>query len=154
MTKILTLLLLSTGLLAIEKSIEITANKVEINHKTGISHYSGDVIFTQGLATISAKNIYINQELKENKQNEYRVVAKGGNFNKAVFSIKGDDAIFSSANKIIYTTKQSFIQLIGEAKFSQNGNNFAGEKINYDLKKDQVLMSGNQNKRVKLKIKL
>lgn len=133
---------------SIANTIEILADKAVIDKRSGITKYTGNASFKQDDILLRADEIKI---IKDNDFYQILANSYGGNF--SVFTKKDAD-IVSRAKTIIYLSNSGFITLKGNAKLSKDGNDFAGEVIDYDNKNDKVLMNGKQGKRVKLKIKL
>jgi len=111
------------------EQIEISADKAIIDKITGITYYSGNVIFTQGEITLKADDIHIIYDNKDDKNNKkhYQIVAKKIK-QQVIFTKGGGFSIFAAADKLIYFTKQGFIKLIGGASFIQNDNYFTSLK--------------------------
>jgi lipopolysaccharide export system protein LptA len=147
MIKIL-FILFSFNIFAIN-SIEISANNALVDKKSGITRYIGDVVFVQKHIELKADEVKIVKTSTDN----YQILAKSEGKKSSHF-IKHDTKIVSSAREIIYLTDQKVVNLNGNAKLSQNGNNFNGEVIDYDIKNDKVIISGSEGKRVNIKIKL
>jgi lipopolysaccharide transport protein LptA len=129
--------------------ITVIADRVVINKTTMISNYYGNAFLSQNSMHLRADSIKITKDTGAS----YQVLAVGAPESVATF-VKEDTGIVSSANTILYFTKEGIIKLEGNAKLSQNDNNFTGNVISYDIVSDKVLMSGSGDSRVKLKIKL
>jgi lipopolysaccharide transport protein LptA/LPS export ABC transporter protein LptC len=137
------------GFYQADELIEIYAQKAIIDKKTGITQYSDDVSFQHKNMLLKAENL----KIIKNANNDYQVLALGDKNNLASF-VKNDSEITSSAKRIVYFSQEDLIHLEKNATLSKNGADFAGDKISYDAKNDKVLMSGEADNRVKLKIKL
>ncbi|MBT7674376.1 MAG: hypothetical protein HN586_08010, partial [Oceanospirillaceae bacterium] len=63
----------------------------------------------------------------------------------------GKDELMEAWGKSIdYQVENEFLTLIGKAKLIQRGNQFSGNKILFDVPKDNVKATGGEDKRVKM----
>lgn len=111
-----------------EQPIKIDADQVEINEKTEISHYRGNVRLEQGSLKIHAQ--------------EMTVMLKNGELQKII--ITGNPARFeqipdnkqelvkSRAQHMEYFAKQQSLLLKNNAEVIQGANHFRGDQIEYD----------------------
>ena len=137
MNKILILLLIQFSVFASD-SLNIEAQNALINKKTNVTHYTGNVSITHRALKVKANDV----KIKKIGESDYKIIALGTKKKLASYNNKDSSNIFAKANKIIYSTKKEFIQLIGKAYFNQNGNEFKGEKINYNQKKRSSFDAG------------
>lgn len=137
------------------EAIEIKANTVLIDERTGVSIYTGDVKATQGQLVLSA--------------NEVRLFSRGGKIQK--MTAKGDKKqpasyqqnqadqprfVKASATNITYWIERELVNLGGEVNLLQGVDSFSGDTLDYDIKNDKVIVrkSKNSTDRVRFKMKL
>ena len=137
-----------------KQPLEITADSAELNEGEGFSIYSGNVIITQGTMKIEASTI----TLTFNDNGIQTMLAKEGPYEGLASMRKqseptetGKDELMEAWGKSIdYQVENEFLTLIGKAKLIQRGNQFSGNKILFDVPKDNVKATGGEDKRVKM----
>jgi len=108
--------------------ITIKADRVEVNEKTEISHYQGNVYLKQGTLVIQADSVYV--YLKDGKL--YKIIIDG---KPATFEQKPEDnkdIVQSSAQHMEYYALKQLLILKRDARVVQGPNNFSGDFIEYD----------------------
>jgi len=116
-----------------EQPIYLEADSVEIDERRGISVYRGHVKVTQGSSELTADEVTVNQT----KEGD-RVVATGS---PATFSQQRDnrpEPVRGSARRIEHRSAENLLILTGAAEFSQGGDRFSSERIEYDTRSDLV----------------
>jgi len=111
-----------------EQPIDIKADRVEINEKTEISHYQGNVYLKQGTLIIQADNVLV--YLKNGSL--FKIMIDG---KPATFEQKPDDnkdVVQSSARHMEYFATRQLLILKKDAHITQGANNFSGDFIEYD----------------------
>lgn len=120
-----------------DKPINITADRVNLQEKSGYSEYLGDVEMTQGSMVLKADRVLVYQR----KGHLQRVRANG---NPAHFSQQpdGNEArIHAQAHEIDYNPITGQLTLTGQARVVQGPNTFAGARIYYDSRRATVSAS-------------
>lgn len=126
------LLLVATAAAALKsdrnQAIKIEADHVEINEKTQISHYRGNVLMEQGSLKIKANEVtvYIKDSVL------YRLTIQG---NPAYFEQVPDnkkELVKSRAKYMEYFATQQRLILKQDAEVLQGLNQFRGDQIEYD----------------------
>lgn len=135
--------------------IQVKAYTVVIDERKGLSTYTGDAKVSQGSLTLSADKI----ELYSNQKEVTKVLAKGSKKKLAYYKqnqLNRSRFIEASAVKITYLIKKEFVHLRGKARLVQGFDTFSGGTLDYDIKKDKVILekSKDNTERVKFKIKL
>ncbi len=108
--------------------VTIKADQVEINEKTEISHYQGNVYLKQGTLIIKADSVFVYLSKGELS----KIVIDG---KPATFEQKPDDnkdIVKSSANHMEYYAPKQILILKQNARVIQGANNFSGDFIEYD----------------------
>ena len=126
------LLLLTGSVFALksdrEQAINIEADHVEINEKTQISHYRGNVLMKQGSLKIQADKVTV--YVKDGVL--YRLTIQG---NPAHFEQVPDnkkELVKSRAKHMEYFATQQRLLLKQDAEVLQGANQFRGDQIEYD----------------------
>jgi lipopolysaccharide export system protein LptA len=117
-----------------EQPINVEADSVEINHKTGVSVYTGNVTLTQGsihldadTVTLYSRNNDIEKAIAEGKPAHYRQRPDG----------KLED-IRAQSQRMEYYTATGKLVLLDGAHVWQEQNQFSGNRIEYDVERSVV----------------
>ncbi len=145
------LLLLSAGVSApspalesdITKPMNIRANSVEINDKTGISTYRGNVVIVQGSMKITADILWVTHNTEHKLM---KIVAEGRPATYKQRPDNKDQDVRAQARRMEYFANRSLLVLKRQASLSQGGNVFKSGKILYNLKTDRILAGARQTK--------
>jgi len=111
--------------------IEVQANRVVLNERTGTSEYVGDVRLSQGPISISADRLIVQQR----EANVTRLVVEG---QPARFEQEGGDeyeAVRAEAGKMEYDAAAQRLFLSREVRVWHGRSQFQGEHIEYDTVK-------------------
>jgi len=122
-----------------EQPIKVQAKKLEANRSKNLSVYSGDVIISQGSLQIRADRV----EVHGNAEGEIsRVIATGkpAHFQQQVQ--QSQSPVKARARRIEFTVSSDELHLSGEAHVDRDGNTLTAEKIDYDLKSEQMQAQG------------
>ena len=114
----------------------LQADSATINHKTGISVYTGHVKLVQGSTVITADVL---TTLSTN-QNQLELATAIGN--PATYSTLPDNTTMmfnASALTLKYQVPSQQVDLTGNAKALQGNDSFAGPHIIYDIKQQLVI---------------
>lgn len=117
-----------------DQPIHVQANSVEIDDKKGVSVYRGNVILTQGSIILHADTLTVEHP----KRQLQKAVAQG---NPAQFQQdldKKGGQVKAHASTMEYGAGAQVLTLSGKAQVWQDGNEFSGSRIEYDLKTDVV----------------
>jgi len=121
--------------------IKIEADHVEINEKTEISHYRGNVLMEQGSLKIIADTVTV--FLKDGVL--YQVTILG---NPAYFEQIPDDnkeLVKSRAKHMEYFAREQRLMLKQDAEVVQGPNLFRGDQIEYDTLTSTVRANKDEN---------
>lgn len=120
--------------------VDIQADFGELDRAAGRGVYRGNVVIEQGGMRITAA--------------EVRIILQDDELNRV--EIDGAPATFEHlppgsaqptrgmARSMVYEVKAATVELKGEARVEQRGDEVAGESIRYDLKGDRVLAASGQ----------
>lgn len=129
----LTLLPIMTFALATDEqqSIDLQADSVSINHKTGVGVYRGHVQLTRG-TTVVKGDLMVVQFDRENKLEKAAITGKPASYQTLTDPEK--PMLILIGHTINYYPERGFAEVVGDAKVTQGNNSFAGPKINFDIK--------------------
>ena len=129
-----------------DKPIHITADTAELNDKTGISIYRGDVEMIQGTTILRGDVITIHSpDKKVNK-----VISIG---NLATYQETTTDGhiVYAESEEMVYNRLESKIELFRRAKVTEEDNIFKSEHIVYFIEQE-LIDAGTSNDRVNITI--
>ncbi len=116
-----------------EQPIFVEADSADINDRTGISVYSGDVRVTQGTIELIADKVTIIQ--KDGKTNQ--VIAEGSPVKFQQMTDK-DQLIKARARKADYFLESEILNMTGDAILIQEKDTFSSDRITLDRNSGQV----------------
>jgi lipopolysaccharide export system protein LptA len=110
-----------------EQPILVEADGVEINDRSGVSTYTGNVVIRQGSIRIEADRVTVHQKQPESD----KVIAEG---DPVRFQQQPDDGelIKGRARRAEYQVDSELLYLVGDAWLSQGSDSFASDRITYD----------------------
>lgn len=114
--------------------LNIVANQVEINDKTGISTYKGDVKVTRGRVHLNCDTLTIHRVKGEVKE----AVCQG---RPATFHRDpgdGQKEIHGHSKRVEYYTEDEHLVLLGDAFLQQEQDRFSSQRIVYYIDRDLV----------------
>ena len=129
-----------------DKPIQIFSDELVYEEKASKATYRGDVRVNQGSLKITAKVVTI--EFEDNKV--VRLTADGS---PAYYSQKlktGQQSMQADAQTIVYHTRDEKVDLKGNAHLTQEGNDFRGELIEYDIRAGRVDATSAMPKRIQM----
>ena len=110
--------------------IKLNANTAEFNQKSGIITYAGSVKLVQGTLNIKADRVVIALSGDGSIQ---KVTASGSPVTVSQQLKAGEGLSTGRANQLVYRADQGVVELIGNAKLTQQGASITGETISYGL---------------------
>ena len=125
-----------------EQPIEIEADHAQLDDEQGITQYKGKAILTQG--TLRIEGDIITFYYDDDKQLT-KAVAQGKRATYEQIQKAGEAPIRAKAYTMEYHAKAQKIYLLGKGHVWQNGSEFSGERIEYDIDKNIVNASGRTN---------
>lgn len=118
-----------------EKPISIEADHAQLDDRDGVTQYKGDAILTQGTLRITGDIITFFYD--ENKQLT-KAVAEGKRATYQQVHKPGENPVKAKALKMEYYADRQKIYLIGDGYVWQNGDEFTGNYIEYDIARNIV----------------
>lgn len=118
-----------------EKPINIEADHAQMDDQEGVTQYKGDAILTQGTLKITGDIITFHYD--ENKQLT-KAVSVGKLATYEQVHKPGEPLVKAKAIRMEYYADKQKIYLIGEGHVWQNGDEFIGNRIEYDIARNVV----------------
>lgn len=130
-----------------DQPVQIAANAVRYNEKTGIATYTGDVVIRQGSMEMRAAEIVITTDATGALRS---TVARGSpaHYQQQTDAKKGP--VVAEAARIDFDARNEVITLTGKARLRQDGASFTGSTITYNSLRQQVDAKGSGTERVLL----
>jgi len=128
----------------------IEADQVQINDKTGISVYKGNVQVTRGTVHLSCDTLTVHNADGEVRQSQCD--GRPAKFRREPEG--GKKEVRGHANRVEYYLEDEHVILLGEAHLEQDRDTFSGQHIIYYLKRDVVKAdtAGHDGGRVRITI--
>lgn len=118
--------------------IQLEANRGQIDQKTGVSTYEGNVIISQGSMRMNAEVATIH--IKDG--GFQRMEATGNPVNLRYRPNANKPEIIGTSQRVEYDVPSAKVIMSGNAKLTQGQDTFTGERVEYDLKGDVVRARG------------
>ena len=131
-----------------DKPIKITADSVSVDQKTGVSHYRGNVVLTQGTLRVEADRVTV----RYHKGTVDQVSASG---RPVTFRERPDDQdrdILGSALRLEYSAASDRIDLFDQVSVQQGDDILRSSVLHYDLAKNSLRAEGLSHERVQTTI--
>lgn len=152
-SKILLLALMMTSFSALalkddnNQPINIVSDNQSLDMERNVVTFTDNVVITQGSILIQASKVVITRP-QEGSDKKDTVDAFGS---PVTFHQMLDDGkpVDGKANKVHYDLGTEFLTLTGNAELKQLDSKITGEKITYDVKKQQLKANGSSKSRVK-----
>ncbi len=129
-----------------DQPIQIFSDELVYEEKAEKATYRGAVRVNQGSLKITAEEVTI--EFENDKV--VRLIAQG---NPAYYSQKlksNQETMQADARTIVYHTRDEKVDLEGNAHLTQQGNDFRGELIEYDIRAGRVDAASAEPKRIQM----
>ncbi|MDC9724551.1 MAG: lipopolysaccharide transport periplasmic protein LptA [Gammaproteobacteria bacterium] len=118
-----------------EKPIDIEADHAQLDDEKGVTQYKGTAILTQGSLRIEGDTITFYYD--DDKQLT-KAVAQGEFATYQQIQKPGEQPIKARALQMEYHAKSQKIYLLGKGHVWQQGDEFSGDHIEYDITKNIV----------------
>lgn len=131
-----------------EQPLYVEADGAEINDKTGISVYTGNVVISQGSIKLNADKVTVTQKGEKSDH----IVAEG---NPVKFQQQPDGnkaLIRGQAKSADYHMDSEIIYMVGDAIMYQGEDTFRSDRITYDRVKGQVKAGASAKGKQRVKI--
>lgn len=132
------LLLISTLAFALpedrEKPIHLEADRAQLDQKTGVSIYEGNVVITQGSMRLAADTATV--YVKDGTFQRMEATGKPSTFRYKPAA--DQEEIHGVGQRVEYDATTALVVVSNNAKFTQGKDVFTGDQIEYDLNEDLV----------------
>lgn len=121
-----------------EQPIQVSADTVDVNQKTGVSKYRGKVVLIQGTLRIEAAEVVVNM-----RDNEIVSVSAKGK--PLTFQQKMDrtgEQVNASARRMEYQAQKQQVHLYDRVTFRQGADVFNSPVVHYNLATTQLTAEG------------
>ncbi len=129
-----------------EKPIHITADTAELNDKTGVSIYRGDVEMIQGTTILTGDVITV-----YTKDNEVTKMISVGNLATYQETTDDGDIVYAESEEMIHNSAEKKVELFRRGKITQVGNVIKSDYILY-LTEEGLIDTGTKKDRIKITI--
>lgn len=120
--------------------VQIEANQAQLNDKTGISVYTGDVKITRGELVLTGSRLVITRQ--ENRSDYIAdLTGSPAHLNQGVTD-QVEQPITGSAHEIRYLTADQVVTLKGDAVLHRQNDLLRGDTIRYDVQTDKIIANG------------
>ncbi len=127
-----------------EKPIHITADTAELNEKSGISIYRGDVKMVQGTTILHGDIITV-----YTVNDEVEKMISVGNLTTYEETTDDGDVVYAESEEMIYNSAEKKIELFRRGKITQVGNVIRSDYILY-LTEEGLIDTGTKKDRIKI----
>jgi lipopolysaccharide export system protein LptA len=117
-----------------DQPIQVEADTVEIDDRRGMSVYRGNVRLTQGSILLRADTLTVHHPQRKLE----KAIAEGGPAHYQQDLDDNQGQVKAQAQRMEYSAGEQVIVLSGRAQLWQNGNQFNGNHIRYDMQTDVV----------------
>lgn len=124
--------------------IRLEADSAELDQKTGISIYQGNVVISQGSMRMVADTATI--YFKDGRFERIEAVGKPVDLRYKPSVDKPE--IQGTGQRVVYNAVTAKVVMTQNAKIVQGQDSFTGDRIEYDLEKDQVKANSDKGKRI------
>ena len=122
-----------------KQPISIYADQLSIDDSTGVSHYLGHVELQQGDLKFSGDELDLTQ--KDGLVTHMQAIGKPAHFERSE-----PKHLKAEATRIDYDNKKGEVILRGNAQLWQDGDQFSGELIHYNIDSRHVKAQGSKQK--------
>ncbi len=117
------------------KPINIEADHAQLDDKTGVTQYKGRAVLTQGTLRIDGDIITF---YYDDQKQLTKVIAQGKLAKYQQVQKVGDPPVKARALQMEYHAAAEKIYLLGQGHIDQSGDEFSGNRIEYDIKRNIV----------------
>tara|TARA_R110002096_G_scaffold356666_1_gene549910 strand:- start:385 stop:888 length:504 start_codon:yes stop_codon:yes gene_type:complete len=129
-----------------EKPIHITADTAELNEKSGISIYRGDVKMVQGTTILHGDVITV-----YTANDEVEKMISVGNLATYEETTDEGDVVYAESEEMIYNNAENKVELFRRGKITQVGNVIRSDYILY-LTEEGLIDTGTKKDRIEITI--
>ena len=121
-----------------DEPIRINARSVEVNEKTGVAVYRGNVVVEQGRLSIKADRVEIRARNNQTKL----IQATGTPVHLRQQPDAASEEILAEARRIDYHVSTRALDMIGEVSLRSGEDLFTGSVLHYDLEAKSLTATG------------
>lgn len=121
-----------------QQELVIRSQQAEMDRRTGVVIYQGNVILTQGTLKIEADRLEILHEGNVLKS----AVADGKPARYQQQINVGKPVTYANGKRIEYLSDQREVIITGDANLKQGGDQFSGQRLTYDMNAETVKANG------------
>lgn len=125
-----------------DQPIYVAADKASIDDNSGITIYTGDVDISQGSMILRGERVELRRDAEGNVD---QIISDGS---PAYFEQQPteDQAVtVATGEKLDYRVADQVLEILGNARVVQAGDEFTGARINYDMNRALVDAYGDAN---------
>jgi len=123
-----------------DKPIRVNARTVEVNEKTGVAVYSGNVEAEQGRLTIRGERVEIRTH---DHQTEFiRATGKPAKLHQQ--ADEKTEEMQAEADRIDYNVAEKKLDMFGNVRVQRNQDLFTGDVLHYDVTTKSLNAAGNE----------
>lgn len=127
-----------------DKPVKVSADKIEVNQKTGRSKYVGHVVLTQGTLRIEAQEIVV--QLREGELDKVTASGKPVTFRQRLDGQA--EEISGSALRVQYNALENRVDLYDQVAFRQGEDVFQSPVVHYDIAATRLTADARSQERV------
>lgn len=116
------------------KPIHIRGDNAEFDQNNGLLIYTGEVRIDQGTLRVTADRMVV--EYRDDQVVKITAEGKPASYQQQLEADEG--LVNADAKTIVYHTTAEKVDLIGEAFLTQEGNEFQGSLIRYNIRQGRV----------------
>ncbi|QKI89749.1 lipopolysaccharide transport periplasmic protein LptA [Thiomicrorhabdus xiamenensis] len=132
-----------------QEPIKISADRLLVNEKQGVSRYQGNVLVNQGSLQLQGEQIEIVHP--GNQLQKIEILGKPARFQRVDASTQ--NLTRGEAEKIIYQADKDILTFIGNARVEENGKHqISGSKLVYDLQKQTLQAQSDSQKQNRVEV--
>lgn len=117
--------------------INIRARNVELNEKTGVALYRGDVVLTQGSMNLRAERLEVTR--KNGQIDSARAAGKPATLG---LRTDGGETLTAAAHRVDYQVQTRTIELRDNVTLTRAGDVFTGAMVQYRLNEETLTAEG------------
>lgn len=121
-----------------DEPIHVTARSVEVNEKTGVAVYTGNVVAEQGRLTIKADRIEI--RARDNRTDFIHATGKPVKLNQRPEA--GEEELQAEASQVEYRVGDRKLDMMGDVTLRRGKDLFTGHVLHYDLNAKSLSAAG------------
>ncbi len=128
--------------------IDIQADHWDANRRTGVAVYRGNVRVTRGSVSITGDVLTLNYD-------GTRLAVADVQGSPVRFTQQHDEGrerTQAQASRLQYDAETGIVRLLGDARVSIDGDEFASDDIRYDMREERIVAGGGDGTRIQVTI--